>query len=192
LDPVTAFATIVGLLGTFKSERRTRSDDEYRAFIDWLGEKRHTELVRSIQGNVQLVAALAAFLHGSHDEVMSKLANLDETILMLASRIDGVQDVARAIAPGSGVSDQALSILQQLSESGGSVFLELKTFGGTTYQVMDAQAQIEVKEPRFVEDDLSQLCSLGLLLQDSNSNGGRLFRITRASVRFVQNVVSHS
>lgn len=192
MDPVTAFATIVGLMGTFKSERRASSDDEYREFMEWLGEKRHDELIHSIQTNQNLTAALTSFLNGSHEEVMAKLSGLDYAMMELASRIDGVQEVAYAIAPQAELSSQAFSILKQLNDSGGSVFLEMKMLGGTMYQVMDASGQIQIEEPRFIEDDLEKLCQLGLLLQDYNSKGGRLFRITRASVKYVENASHHS
>ena len=123
---------------------------------------------------------------------MAKLSGLDYAMVELASQIDGIQEVARAIAPQAELSDQAFSILKQLNDSGGSVFLEMKMPGGTTYQVMDASAQIQIEEPRFVEDDLEQLCRLGLLLQDFNNKGDRLFRITRASVKYVENAGYHS
>jgi hypothetical protein len=192
VDPVTAFATIVGLLGTFKAERRASSDDDYRDFMEWLGEKRHDDLIKAIHSNQELAAALTTFLESGHEEVMAKLSGLDRSLLELASQIDGVQQLAHAIAPQAELSSQAFSILKQLNDSGGSVFLEMKMLGGTLYQIMDTSAQLEIEEPRFVEDDLEKLCRLGLLLQDYNNKGGRLFRITRASVRYVENAGRHS
>jgi len=46
---------------------------------------------------------------------------------------------------------------------------------------LGTQGELILNEPRFVEDDLSQLCNLGLLIPDHNSKGERLFRFTRAA-----------
>lgn len=195
MDPVTAastFATIVGLVSSFKAERRASSDDEYRDFLDWLSEKRHNDVVDAINANHSLSSAIEAFLREGHEEVMTKLSALDDSLLRLASHIEGFNEISKAVAPNIELSDQSISILKQLNASGGSFFMELKTLGATMYQVMDASSEIDIAEPRFVDDDLKQLCDLGLLLPDMNSKGERLFRITRASVNYVEQLDSSS
>ena len=195
MEPITtasAFATIVGLVSNFKAGRQASSDDEYMDFLEWLSEKRHDEIIQSINSNPSLSSAIEGLLNQSHQQVMEKLAALDNSLLELASRLQGFQQISHAIAPGTEMSEQALSILQQLEESGGSVFIELKFLGGSMFQVMDASAQLQIDEPRFVDDDLKKLCELGLLLSDQNKKGERLFRITRASVKYVQQVKKQS
>lgn len=188
MDPVTAFATIVGLVSCFKSERRASSDDEYRDFIAWLSDKRHIEVVQGLASNHNLMNATQALLSRNHDEVVASLRALDTSIVELASRIDAFRGIASALAPNSQLSTQALSILKQLNDSNGSVILEIKLMDGARYQVLDARAggQIDVEDFRFIDDDLQKLCDLGLLRPDFNSKGGRLFRITRSSVRYLQ------
>ena len=106
----------------------------------------------------------------------------------VAAHISGLKEISFALSADQGLSDQAFSIVKQLNDSGGSFFLELKMYGGTNYQVMDANANrlIEIGEPRFVEDDLAQLCELGLLIADYNSQGHRLFRLTRSAAKLAE------
>lgn len=194
MDPITiagAFATIVGLVSNFKAERRASSDDEYRDFMEWLSDKRHDEMVDLLQSNHVLSTAIQSLLLRNHDEVIEKLNALDSQLIKLASRIEGFDAISLAISPSSELSEQSVSILQQLDESGGSFFLEMKMYGGTQYQIMDASGQISIDEPRFVDDDLKNLCSLGLLIPDYNRKGDRLFRITRASAEYLKQVQRH-
>ena len=48
------------------------------------------------------------------------------------------------------------------------------------YAMPDGNGQIQINEPRFIDDDLLKLCDLGLLRLSRNSSGGRIFTITRA------------
>ena len=125
-------------------------------------------------------------LNQNHDVVVKKLSGLDSSIIQLASQIDGLKEVASAIAPNIELSDQAVSVIKQLVDSQGSFFIEIKMLGGTMYQVMDGRSgAVEFDEPRFIDDDLNQLCQLGLLDLDYNRKGDRLFRIMRATERYI-------
>ncbi|EGR2027043.1 hypothetical protein [Vibrio cholerae] len=181
-----SLATIVGLMCNFKSERRASSDDEYKEFVEWLDTKRHKSIVEELNSNHLLGLSIKSLLNQNHEVVVQKLSDLDGSLIRLASQIDGLKEVANAIAPNVDLSDQAISVIQQLVDSQGSYFIEIKLHGGTLYQVMDGHGgNIDFDEPIFLNDDLSQLCQLGLLSPDHNSKGDRLFRITRATVRYV-------
>ena len=131
--PVSTFATIIGLMSNFMSERRAVSDDEYKEFILWLENKRHKTLVEEINSNHLLGVGIKNLLKQSQEAVISKLESLNKTILLMSSKIDGFNEIAQAIEPNLEISDQAISIVKQLEESGGSVFLEIKTLGGTSH-----------------------------------------------------------
>ena len=76
--------------------------------------------------------------------------------------------------------------MQQLNESQASKFAETKTYEGTTYTTWDKETQnrdIEITEPRFIEDDLRTLCEFGLLSVKSTNNHTRIFNITRAGAK---------
>lgn len=188
LTAATTFASIVGLLSNFKSERKSASDNEYQEFVQWLGDKRHKSLLDEITSNHLLGLGIKSLLNQNHDVVLQKLSALDETLLMLSSSIGGFKEISNAIAPNSELSEQAISIIDQLNNSGGSFFQELKTFDGTTFHIMDATGQIDITEPRFIEDDLNQLVNSGLLIFDYSPKGKRNFKITRLSVKLLSQV----
>mgnify|MGYP003136383373 CR=1 FL=1 len=186
LTAATTFATLVGLLSSFRAERGSSEKADYDEFILWLGDKRHKELVQEIQSNHLLGHGIKLLLSEKHDEVMAKLAAIESTMAAVAANIGGLREISEAILPDAGLSSQAFSIIKQLSNSGGSFFLELKMAGGVIYQIMDASGQIDFDEPRFIEDDLQQLCNTGLLIPDYNSKGNRLFKLTRSAVKLVE------
>ena len=191
MEPLTAattFASIVGLLSNFKSERKSASDNEYQEFVQWLGDKRHKSLLDEITSNHLLGLGIKSLLSQNHDVVLQKLSALDETLLMLSSSIGGFKEITNAIAPNSELSEQAISIIDQLNNSGGSFFQELKMLGGTTFHVMDGTGHIEITEPKFIEDDLNQLVNSGLLIFDLSPKGSRNFRITRLTVKLLSQV----
>lgn len=181
LSTASAFASIVGLLGVFKSERRAEESATVDQYVDWLRRQEHEQLANLIQNNAQLSESLQALLSQQHDEVMAKLHDLDQVLSDVASHVVGFQAIAEAMAVESRLSDQAVSILRQMNEAQTSKLIEIKTMSGTTYQTMDGQRTVlTINDPRFIEDDLNTLCELGLLRMDFGGAGSRLFIITRS------------
>lgn len=187
MEPLTAastFAVIVGLLSTFKAERRGTSADEYQEFLSWLDQKRYKSVIDEITSNHLLGLSIKNLLGHNHEQVMQLLEAVNETVSKIASRISGLQEITQALSPQISLSQQAVLILTQLEHSGGSFFLEHKTFGGTRYVIMDGKGgSIDITEERFIDDDLSTLVSLGLLRPDINSKGHRLWRVTREGAK---------
>ena len=63
--------------------------------------------------------------------------------------------------------------------------------GGTLYRIKDGkQDYIDIKEPRFIEDDLLQLVNYGLLIPDLSGGGKNLYRITRLAVKLLEQIRS--
>lgn len=189
MDPLTAantFATIVSLLSIFKSERTASVTDENGAFMQWLQKKQYDSLVQEITSNHMLGLSIKNLLNENHEQLVGTLDALQDTLAKLASRVSGLNQIAIAISPTISLSDQAISVLQQLNKSGGSTLLELKSFNGTNYMIIDGEGgHIEISEPRFVDDDLATLVELGLLRPDLNSGGKKLWRITREASKLV-------
>ena len=131
--PATTFATIIGLMSNFMAERRAVSDDEYKEFIAWLGDKRHKTIIEEINTNHLLGIGIKNLLKENQKTVISKLESLNESLLFMSSKIDGISEISHAISPNFEISDQALSFLKQLEASGGSVFLEVRK--GTQYLI---------------------------------------------------------
>ena len=64
--------------------------------------------------------------------------------------------------------------------------MELVTYGGNSYKFSEVPGVIKIEELKFVEDDLNQLVSLGLLILNYNNEGVRIFKITRATVKLLE------
>ena len=192
MDPLTAagtFATIVGLLISFKSER---SSSDLADFFAWLKEKHHEEIVASIEQNKALSSQLTQILSSNHDELINKLNQLDILISSVAGRLDEFSGLANAIHAESVFSDQAISILKQFVQSGAKIMGE---FTISSEDIPDkyilregGQGEIEYDEPRFIEDDLQTLVKTGLLNLQYTSKGSRKFIITRPAVAFINEI----
>lgn len=191
MDPLTlasSFAAIVGLMGNFSAEHQSSANNNYRDFLVWLLEKNHKELHNLITSDQKLGHGIQALLSQNHEVILAKLESLNSMIASVAAHFDGFKDIALAIQPNGNLSDQAVSMLRQLCDSGGSKFLEMKYMGGSAYQILDATSgvgQIEMPDPRFLEDDLGTLCELGFLRPEFNSQGHRLFHLTRQAASFI-------
>ena len=159
MEPLTiasAFASIVSLLGIFKSERRAEESTTVDQYVDWLRRREHEQIANLIQNNAQLSHSLQALLSQQHDEVMAKLHSLAQVLSGVASHVAGFKAIADAMAVESRLSDQAISILRQLNEAQSSKFIEIKIRSETTYQAMDGQGKVLIIDaPRFIEDDLN-------------------------------------
>ena len=119
IDPITgtaAFATIVGLLCNYKSERSGTGLDE---FMRWLEEKHHEASIRS---NEALELNLSALLNVRHEDLVERLQRIDLLISSVAGKLDSFSGIAQAIHRESVLSDQAISILTQLVDSGAKYF----------------------------------------------------------------------
>ena len=190
MDPITlsaSFATIVGLISNFKSERNASSENEYKEFVAWLADKRHNTIIDEINSNHHLSLSIKSTLNQNHEALISKLKGLDNSIATLATKVSGFNEIAHAINPNIEFSDQAISFISQLNISLGSHFMELKTIGSDpTFQIMDGNGgNINYTESRFIEDDLEVLCKYDFLISDYNSQGYRLWTITRQAVKFL-------
>ena len=181
------FATIVGLLCNFMAERRAGSDDDYKEFIEWLNAKRHNDIVELISSNAQLGLRVKSLLSENHDQVMGKLTWLCDAMSVLSSQVSGLKDIVEITSPNISISPQSVSILRQLVNSGSSAFMEIKMAGSAVYQTIDGDVKwIDVEEPRFIDDDLNTLCSLGLLSHRLGSKSSSVYGITRAAVAYVE------
>ena len=116
-----------------------------------------------------------------------KLDSINNALVSYSSVFGGFSEVAPALNPGMELSEQAKSLLIQFDKSQGSKILEVHSFEGMALIVLDGKDQnINVTEPRFVEDDLKILIELGLLRHDYNSNGENLYIYTRAASSLVK------
>lgn len=189
MDPftlATSFATIVGLLGAYKAERREAAGDEFQDFMQWLAERNHTEIRSLLELNTQATIGIKSLLNQDRELLFQRLGDIDEILSLITSRIEGFSQITSALRPNAEISEQAVSVLKQLIESGGSKFLKSGGLNrGPSLHIIDGKGEIEYEEGQFIEDDLHTLVDLGLLNQDYNSMGDPLYIITRAAVKFL-------
>ena len=190
MEPITiatSFATIVSLLGTYKTEDRAVEGDEFQDFMQWLIETNHADIKSLLEINTRATIGIKALLNQDREVLFQKLGAIDEVLSLIASRIDGFSEVTTALHPEIEISEQAVSILSQLVNSEGSKFLKSGAIGrGPIFLILGGKGgQIEYTEPQFIEDDLNTLLSIGLLTQDYNSKGEPLYVVTRAAVKFL-------
>jgi len=183
VDPLTAatsFATIVGLLSNFKSER---SGTQLSEFTDWLKDKHHGDVAADIERNQLLAVQLKSLLALNHQELVQRLDSLDTVLASVASHVKTFSALATTVRPDSVISEQAFSIVKQFADSGANECWEQKYLGGTRYHFIGGAGNLEVLEPRFIEDDLKTLVELRILRLEYGSKGTRKFIITRQAVQ---------
>jgi hypothetical protein len=187
LSAASAFATIVGLICSFKSERRAISGDEYKAFIEWLQTKRHGKVIQYLEMNSRLIEGIRRFLEEDNKIILQKLETINNVTTKIASGIEGLAEIAREIRPNQELSHQCLNIVRELNDSSGSRFLEGTDGLHSIFQVIDGdQRTIKCDEQRFIEDDLRTLVELGLLRLDYTKQGSRIFYLTREATNLLQ------
>lgn len=194
MEPITlasSFASVVGLLVSYKAERTQKQDNEYIAFIDWLREKRHEEAIAGIEANQRLATGIRALLNQNNELILERFEKIDELLSRVASQVGDFAEIAASIHPEIELSEQAVSIVQQLVASKASKFMEIKVMTGApdAYKVIGgAGGDIRYDEPQFIEDDLLTLVELGLLRLEFGSKGTRIFNVTRAAMRLAETV----
>ena len=187
MDPLTAagtFATIVGLLSNFKAEQ---SGTELTEFTKWLKERHYEEVATAIERSSTLSKELSKILATNHTDLVERLSQLDSRIAQLASQFEGFGGLVNALNSKAVLSDQAISILKQLVESGAEYFMEHKMFTGEPdeYQLIGGtDGKITYADRRLIKDDLESLVSADLVRLEFASKGSKKFFVTRAAVEF--------
>ena len=180
-----SFAIIVGLLGQYRSEKGSQTQLEFNDFMAWLTNANHIEIKELLELNVNATIYIKALLNQDHIIFKEKLDKIDAAITAFASTIDGFDVLANAVNPDKTLSDQAVNILEQFEAVGATKVIELKMMSGPEYLFLETSENLEISEPRFVEDDLRTLLEYGLLRHDYNSKGDNLYLFTRAASRLV-------
>jgi hypothetical protein len=183
MDPLTvatSFSTLVGLIVNFASESRGRQSAQFEDFVGWLLEHQHQTVVRLLEQNVVTATSVKALLNHNHEELLERLREIDNLVARVAGATPGFRTIVQSINSEALISDQALSLLEQISDSGASKVLESRRLGGVILRCWDGRGDLlECSEPRFLNDDLDTLVELGFLRLDHNRRGERLFLYTR-------------
>jgi len=191
LTLATAFATIVGLICNFKQERKDLREATKKEFLLWLDEHRHEETKEYIERNISLSQAIDNLLRQNHEELIECLDYIGNRITALSSSISGLGEIAHAINPDYELSEQGISILRQLVNSGSEAFLKLSHLDKrSAFLILLSGGNIECNEDRFINDDLKSLVELNLLNLRLNRKGDEVYGITRNAVVLIEMIDS--
>jgi hypothetical protein len=194
MDPITAsttFATIVGLVCNFRSERGDREALSHREFIEWLEYHRHEQIKEIICNTLHLQTEVDQLLRANHAEILQAVNRANVLLTDVLARLDAFAPLANRIAPARNVSDQAISILKQLRDSGAPEVAMLKYIGGfqlSPFGYGNTGGAMELSDPLFAEDDLNTLVEAGLLRPRMSSRGDMFYGITRAAVQLLDTI----
>jgi hypothetical protein len=190
VDGLTALISLVSLLSDYAGRQDAKETKSYGDFMLWLSENHHDELRGLMEQQVETSVSIKALLNESHEKISAKLQKLDSTFaaFVASSGLEHFAALAESTHPGAGLSAQAISLLEQFSDSGATSVLEFSSLAGVGLAVADGPGnyQFNVSDLRFLQDDLSSLVEAGFLDLNYNQVGQRLFVIRRRGAQFVE------
>ena len=179
-----SFATIVGLLTSFKAER---SSNDLPSFFEWLREHHQEGLADSISANQALSTQLTGLLTTNHEELVARLDDMNNQIAVVAQTVEGFGSIAKVLSPASSLSPQAHSLLKQIASSKAKYVMEHKQGSDSEFLFIDgALGKLEAEESQFVGDDLASLETQGLLRMEIASKGNSKFFVTRLGLQLAE------
>ena len=146
MDAITlagSFASIVGLLVSFQS---IRDEANISDFLEWLRENNNTNTAHIIENNAELQQQLSIFISQNHDEVMMQLSTLNNLMVSIASRMDGLSGLALKFNDTYGLSDQAINVLHQFVNSKSKSIYRVETIDGEVNYLLMSDGNIEYDE----------------------------------------------
>jgi hypothetical protein len=196
MDPITAsttLATIVGLICNYKQERGAKKDLDHRDFIEWLEYHRHEDIKNLITNTHGLQEEVNQLLREDHAKILGKLDSINDTLSQVLSRVSGFEILAQRFGSGGTLSDQAIYILCQFAISGSGEIMRVENDNGNVHFFgVTAHVDIEIKDQRFVRDDINALESFNFIRVSRYGSGNTLYCLTRAGARYAELVKANS
>ena len=184
--PVIEFATIVSLLAQFREGRKANAaESELTEFLEWLLDSNHAELKELIDQNAQTTVYIKALLNRDHQLFKQQLEQIDKALAVFAQRFDGFSELALLVNPTAKLSTQSMNILRQFEKTGARIAVDVSSSDGLGL-LFDKGGNLQVEDPRFLEDDLATMVDLGLLRQDYTSRGTKRYIFTRQAAELLE------
>jgi len=187
LSTTTALASIIGLIGQFKSGRDSAKSQSFDEFMQWLAESNHAELKSMIEANHGTTISIKAILHQSQEALSESLSRIDNALAAITTTLAGFGELSKSIRPNAVLSEQAIGLLRQIDEAQASKVLLVEFLDtGSELLLLDGSGEgIEIPEPRFLEADMKALTDARLLIPGRNSSGKPMWTFTREAAAFV-------
>lgn len=194
MDPITgasALASIVGLIGQFKSGRDSARSEDFGEFMQWLIESNQSELKSMIEENQVTAINIKAILNQNQSKLESSLAQIGEALATFTSTIDGFSGLSKSLLPDAILSEQAVRILKEFEDAEAGQIIVVESIDAPPYLLfLDVAGSIRINEPRYLNSDLNSLCSLGLLSKGPRTRDGDVYNFTRAASAYVASCFS--
>lgn len=186
MEPFTlasAYATIVGLIGTFASGRGQRQSLDMGEFLEWLVAHGHNEIKAAIESNHATAISIKASLSEGRSELLARLDAIDTSLATLSLGQGPFEALAASLRPNANLSTQAIDILVAFEEAQAGAAIEHTAYDGVTLIFTDGigNSSFAPSEARFYDSDVDALVSSGLILLSYSEKGNRIFRFTRAA-----------
>ena len=113
MDPITAagvYATIAGLICTFKNERKSQQDQNAKQFVSWLETQHRQDLKEFILRSTELPSEIDKLLKQDTESILHELNELRDSVVSLPRRIDNLAEMIQLTQPRS----ERLAILPHL------------------------------------------------------------------------------
>ena len=191
MDAITlanSFAAMVGLLVSFQS---TRDETNLSDFLEWLRENNNANTAHIIENNTELQQQLSIFISQNHDEVMMQLSTLNNLMVSIASRMDGLSGLALKFNDTYGLSDQAINVLHQFVNSKSKSIYRVETIDGEVNYLLMSDGNIEYDDSRFIDADVQSLVDNKLITKEALSSSDFSYGITRQAVVFIESLKSN-
>jgi len=179
MDFTTAAVTITQLLGLYRQEIGARKDRTHREFIEWLGYHRHEEIKELVTHTFHLQSQVDDLLCRDQAEIIAKLDQVNQIVVDILARVEGLAPIAAKMVPNLGLSDEAIGMLRLLAKSkSGELFSP-----GEGQLIVDA-CLYKSTDPKFLQDDLDSLVAHGFSSIDYSARGKPFYRLTRRGAQF--------
>jgi hypothetical protein len=181
MDITTAAVTITQLLGLYRQEIGARKDRTHREFIEWLEYHRHEEIKELITYTFHLQSQVDDLLCRDQAEIIAKLDQVNQIVVDILARVEGLAPIAAKMVPNLGLSDEAIGMVRLLAKSeSGELFSP-----GEGQLIVDARLY-KSTDPKFLQDDLDSLVAHGFFSIDYSERGKPFYRLTRRGAQFVK------
>ena len=182
---IAEFTTLVGLIASFKQIRDSRTNstkaDVQEEFLEFLVSHNFGSIKDSLTKSDERLEQLGELLLMESSDISAKLTTIENVVVSISTRIDGLKGPAGDSVRANAITDQAIMILLEMEKSelgeahfideSSSCFLDIQPLG---------TGIIEPTEKRYFREDVETLLALGWLVQAGYKGTFPVMRITRS------------
>ncbi len=184
LEASSLFATIVGLICNWKSERASIATDRYQDFMVWLVQHNFNDLNNRIFASEELQHHLSSLLSEDISVISTKLDTIVGSLSAVADKIDTLSQLGRTLgADTEALSEQATEILKIFDQTRAFRMIHSLDFHACVFD----NTPISFDDVRFLASDVASLEKFAFIrLVDHNNSGDPVYAITRQGSAFAQ------